>query len=87
AQPAFQAAAAVLGEDPRRWVSSRPPEGLFQNRWAQPLICTATLAAWSVLEPRLPQPVAFAGYSLGELAAYGCAGALAPAEALRLACL
>jgi [acyl-carrier-protein] S-malonyltransferase len=43
------------------------------------------LAAWEALRAFLPEPRALAGYSVGELAAYGCAGALEPGEAARLA--
>ena len=43
---------------------------------AQPLICIVELATWAALSSRLPSPRVFAGYSVGELAAYGCAGAL-----------
>lgn len=77
-------AASVLGEDPRALVK-REAAPLFENRLAQPLVCVATLAAWAVLAAQLPRPRLFAGYSVGELAAYGCAGALSAAETLRLA--
>jgi [acyl-carrier-protein] S-malonyltransferase len=56
------------------------------NAIAQPLVCAYQLAAWAALRDRLPQPSALAGYSVGELAAYGCAGALPPAQVIRLAC-
>ncbi len=75
--------AAVLGEDPRDWLQSS--QTLHLNRIAQPLLCAAQLAAWSVLKERLPPPRLFAGYSIGELAAYGCADALASGELVRLA--
>jgi [acyl-carrier-protein] S-malonyltransferase len=45
------------------------------NVVAQPLVCAWQLAVWAEIAARLPQPSAFAGYSVGELAAYGCAGA------------
>ncbi|MFJ7567850.1 ACP S-malonyltransferase [Herminiimonas sp. NPDC097707] len=50
-------------------------EDLFSNRNAQLLICGAAIATWTALQERLPQPELFIGYSVGELAAYGCAGA------------
>jgi [acyl-carrier-protein] S-malonyltransferase len=58
---------------------------LFANRVAQPAIVAASLAMWAALRDSLPLPVLAAGYSIGELAAYGVAGALAPADAVRLA--
>ena len=52
-------------------------EQLLANRVAQPLICAYQLALWGKLAPQLPQPALFAGYSLGELTAFACAGAIA----------
>jgi [acyl-carrier-protein] S-malonyltransferase len=75
--------AAVLGEDVRDWLAR--PEILFENRIAQPLICLAQLAIWSALEPLLPAPSAFAGYSVGELASYACAGAMGARDLAHLA--
>lgn len=48
---------------------------LFHNRNAQPLIAGLGYLQWQILQPELPLPVAFAGYSLGELTAYAAAGA------------
>jgi [acyl-carrier-protein] S-malonyltransferase len=78
------AAAGLLGEDPVALARSGVPR-LFENRVAQPLVCAATLAAWEALRTRLPAPRLVAGYSVGELAAYGCAGALDPGEVVALA--
>jgi len=58
---------------------------LFANQLAQPAIVAATLAMWTALRATIPAPALVAGYSIGELAAYGVAGALAPLELLRLA--
>lgn len=57
----------------------------FVNRVAQPSIVAATLAMWSALRARLPEPALVAGYSIGELSAYGVAGALDPGDAVKLA--
>lgn len=61
------------------------PETMFENRIAQPSVVGATLAMWEALKARLPAPSLAAGYSVGELSAYGVAGALAPADAIRIA--
>lgn len=57
-----------------------PPGALFDNRVAQPAVVAATLAMWIALQPRLTafgiRPALVAGYSVGELAAYGVAGAI-----------
>ena len=60
-------------------------EERFTNRVAQPSIVAATLAMWTALRARLPEPVLVAGYSIGELSAYGVAGALDPGDAVKLA--
>ena len=58
-------------------------EQAFTNRVAQPSIVAATLAMWTALGDL--QPALVAGYSIGELASYGVAGALAPTAVLELA--
>lgn len=51
--------------------------GAFANRAAQQLICAFQAAVWAGLCARgLIAPRVFAGYSVGELAAYACAGAI-----------
>ncbi len=60
-------------------------EERFANRVAQPSIVAATLAMWTALRARLPEPALVAGYSIGELSAYGVAGALDPGSAVKLA--
>lgn len=86
AQNVFAAACAVLeGKDPRQFVHEAEPATLYSNRVGQILCCTQALAAWAMVQKRLPRPVIIAGYSVGELAAWGCAGLLEPDEVLRLA--
>ncbi|WP_308788931.1 ACP S-malonyltransferase [Telluria aromaticivorans] len=57
----------------------------FSNRVAQPSIVAATLATWTALGELAPAPALVAGYSIGELAAWGVAGALDPLDAVKLA--
>ena len=76
--------AAVLGWDPLRRARAGGAE-VYANAVAQPLVCAAEAATWEALRPVLPSPRAVLGYSLGELAAYACAGALATEEAAALA--
>jgi len=61
------------------------PDLLFRNECAQPLLCLHQMLVWEVVGPLLPTPEIVAGYSLGELSAYGCAGALRPEDVVRLA--
>ncbi|EGF32566.1 Malonyl CoA acyl carrier protein transacylase [Oxalobacteraceae bacterium IMCC9480] len=62
-------------------VALADPALLFANRIAQPLIVAAALAMWEALKSSVPAPALVAGYSIGELSAYGIAGAL-PADVL-----
>lgn len=71
---------------------ARRGDELFSNRNGQLLVCAASVANWIALSPLLPQPLLFAGYSAGEMAAYGCAGAwtadaLADIVSQRAACM
>lgn len=50
-------------------------ESLFSNQYAQPLIASLAFLQWQLLKDQLELPVAFAGYSLGELSAYACSAA------------
>jgi [acyl-carrier-protein] S-malonyltransferase len=57
------------------------PDQLYANQTAQLLCCTQALAAWAALDlgARLvpAKQIIVAGYSIGELAAWGCAGVFA----------
>jgi [acyl-carrier-protein] S-malonyltransferase len=61
------------------------PAWATQNTVAQYLLTGLCLAAWQQLASRLPVPVAIAGYSVGELAAFCAAGVFEAGEAMRLA--
>lgn len=61
------------------------PELWFRNDIAQPLIALYQQMIWAVAKPLLPPPDIIAGYSLGEISAYGIAGHLSPVETVRLA--
>jgi len=58
---------------------------IYANSNAQPLIVAATLGVWEALREFAPQPALVAGYSIGELSAYGVAGAFTAATATGLA--
>jgi len=85
AEPVFATAAKHLGSDPRRLVREAPTDILFNNRVAQILCCTQALAAWTALGEARPVRAVIAGYSTGELAAWGCAGMFDVEATIRLA--
>lgn len=76
------AAAALLDQ---AGLPSMDATTMFANRIAQPAIVGATLAMWEALRRRVPAPAMVAGYSVGELSAYGVAGAFDASDAVRLA--
>ena len=79
AQAIFAAAAPALGgRDPREVVAS-DRDRLHHNATAQVLCCTQALAAWAALKGRIDARFVVAGYSVGEVAAWGVAGAVEPA--------
>jgi [acyl-carrier-protein] S-malonyltransferase len=81
----LDACEAVLGTDLRASAKA-DGTGLYANHLAQPLICAFQAAAWAGLRARgLPVPRVVAGYSLGELTAYACAGAMEPRRLVALA--
>lgn len=69
----------VVGSDLASLVAAG--QGLSENRLAQPLAVATAMANWAVLQPLLPPPQLVAGYSVGEVAAWACAGAWTAAEA------
>ncbi|MBA3623370.1 MAG: acyltransferase domain-containing protein [Methylibium sp.] len=54
---------------------ARSGDGLFDNAFAQPAMVALARATWTLLEPQVPTPALFAGYSVGEVSAWSCAGA------------
>ncbi|SDP83299.1 [acyl-carrier-protein] S-malonyltransferase [Rhodoferax sp. OV413] len=86
AQPALQHMAQAIGADWRARLQD--PDFLHANAIAQPLVTGTALAAWAVLQPLLKTaPAIVAGYSVGELPAFACAGVFDIAAALGLATL
>jgi [acyl-carrier-protein] S-malonyltransferase len=83
AQPALHGMAQAIGADWRARLHN--PDFLHANAVAQPLVTGTVLAAWAVLQPHLLPPAAVAGYSVGELAAWSCAGMFDTTTALHLA--
>jgi [acyl-carrier-protein] S-malonyltransferase len=75
-EPVFAAAAQYLGQDPRKFVREASAEALFADRAGQILCCTQALALWTSFAAARPSHLVIAGYSIGEVAAWGCAGAL-----------
>jgi [acyl-carrier-protein] S-malonyltransferase len=84
AENAMRSAAALFGYHPVKCIQKLSTQELFSNQVAQPLIGALQLATWAELREKVPVPRVFAGYSVGELAAYGCAGALGIEETLTL---
>jgi [acyl-carrier-protein] S-malonyltransferase len=80
----FDRATALLGYDPRRLVREAASEVLFENRTAQLLCSLQALAADALLAGVLPKRRCIAGYSVGEVAAWGVAGLIEPAATLEL---
>lgn len=77
AGPVFQRARLALdGEDPRELVRRAASDALHADKIGQVLCCTQAMAAWAVLAAQVPRPFVVAGYSVGELAAWGVSGLL-----------
>ncbi len=82
----FEAARAALGgRDPRDLVQHAGDDELHADEAGQILCCTQAMAAWAVLGEAAPRPLVVAGYSVGELAAWGVAGVLDARTVLGLA--
>lgn len=85
AQPIFEAATAVLGTDPMDFCRTAPEAALHANREGQILCVTRALAIVRALFPTgAPSETMVAGYSVGEMAAWGVAGIWSPMDTLKL---
>lgn len=83
-QAALQALASALGAAWRSALEYAPTRS--SNAFAQPLLVGTSLAAWAAVAAHLGEPPqAVAGYSVGELAAYACAGMFSTQTAVDLA--
>lgn len=82
ARPILSDLARVIGQSAEDLLAG-PEERLFENAIAQPLVCALELVGAVLLTEQRPDVCA--GYSIGELAAYGVAGALQPYDVMRLA--
>ncbi|ESY68920.1 MULTISPECIES: acyltransferase domain-containing protein [Mesorhizobium] len=81
----FKHAATLLGgHDPRQIVRTGASDFLHQNLIGQILCSLQALAAGAVLRDALPDRVIVAGYSVGEVAAWGVAGVFSITETLDL---
>ncbi|MQA19833.1 ACP S-malonyltransferase [Rugamonas rivuli] len=83
--PAGQDASALLTDLALTGLTLTGDTDIYANRTAQPLIVAATLSMWAAIREFAPTPALVAGYSIGELSAYGIADALQPETAVRLA--
>jgi [acyl-carrier-protein] S-malonyltransferase len=80
----FAQATRLLSRDPRDIAYADSEETLYTNRVGQILCALQALAAVEMLRDSLPNRRVFAGYSVGEVAAWGAAGCLGTPETLRL---
>ncbi|MDO8251905.1 MAG: malonate decarboxylase subunit epsilon [Rhodoferax sp.] len=84
AAPTLHAMSSRFGPDWRH--ALQDPHRRSDNAFAQVLITGTSLAAWAAIQDRLPaRPAAVAGYSVGELPAFACAGVFSTDQALMLA--
>ncbi len=81
---AFAHAAALLGHDPRDFVRGQSGEVLHRNRAGQILCTVQALAAAAALRGAMPRRLVVAGYSVGEVAAWGVAGLFNATDTLDL---
>ena len=88
AQAVFAHATKKLGQrDPRELVQTEPLQVLHVNRVAQILCVSQGLSAAAALRPVWPKRILLAGYSVGEISAWGVAGIFDSATTLDLVAL
>jgi [acyl-carrier-protein] S-malonyltransferase len=81
---ALQALQLAVGSDWRSTLANKDLRS--SNAFAQPLIVATSLAASAALAVHMSgRPAVVAGYSVGELSAFACAGVFAPSIAIDLA--
>ena len=81
----FSEASEALGYDLQELVTSGPAEKLNQTEITQPAMLTAGVASYRVWQSlNLPQPMCFAGHSLGEYTALVCADSMNFGDAVKL---
>src|ERR1700693_4479909 len=83
ARQTFEEADEALGYKLSQLCFEGPEEQLRLTEITQPAILTASIAAWRVLEDRIPRPSFVAGHSLGEYSAHVASGTLTFADAVR----
>ena len=72
------------GIDPRHYVRTETNEAIHRNRTGQILCTIQALAASAVLKEAMPDRIIVAGYSVGEVAAWGVAGLFGMTDTLEL---
>jgi [acyl-carrier-protein] S-malonyltransferase len=80
----FEQAAILLGAPVDVWLGQADAAMLSANRTAQILCTLQALAAAAALKDALPPECCVAGYSVGEVAAWGVVGLVEPVELLTL---
>jgi [acyl-carrier-protein] S-malonyltransferase len=80
----FAHAAKLLGADPRDFVRNESSETVHRNRAGQILCTVQALAAAAALRDVMPGRKIVAGYSVGEVAAWGVGGLFGATETLNL---
>jgi malonyl CoA-acyl carrier protein transacylase len=81
-KPSFRA--LLGGRDPREIVRTGTSDALHRNRTGQILCSLQALAAAAALRDAMPDRLVVAGYSAGEVAAWGVAGFLSMIDTLDL---